>query len=259
MSILVDFLVTDAFARSRGKIDFPSHFIEGYAYLQSKFYGDRPGKFFDRDDAVLWLPRRFVKSASVEINTLAARGRDRLYLAFTNQSPEPVTTGITLSAAVLPQLAGKTYRTRVLEQGAATALRDGRLTLTVPAMGLTAVEVEQLAITPKFQDRLVGAQRSDAWQTDYLELPFGQTRAMILNFGPAATTAYVYLQADDSKFKAVTLTYTVAGRRATLTDKAYPYEFTVPVPAGASAFAFEVHGVTPSGETQSSGPAALQR
>jgi hypothetical protein len=259
MSILVDFLVTDAFARSGGKIDFPAHFIEGYAYLQSKFYGDRPGKFFDRDDAVLWLPRRLIKSGSVEINTLAARGRDRLYLAFTNQSPESVTTEITLSAALLPQLVGKTYRTRVFREGSATALRDGRLTVTVPPMGLTAVEIEGLVITPKFQDRLVGAKPADAWKKDYLELPFGGTRALILNFGPAATTAYVYLQADDSAFKEVALAYTVAGRRTTLTDASYPFEFTVPVPAGSNAFEFELQGVTPAGEKQSSGRAALQR
>ena len=259
MSILLDFLVTDAFARSGGKIDFPAHFIEGYAYLQSKFYGDRPGKFFDRDDAVLWLPRRLIKSGSVELNTLVARGRDRLYLAFTNQSPEPVTTEIALSSTILPQLAGQTYRTRVFRDGSTTPLRDGRLTITVPPMGLTAVEVEGLVVTPKFQDRLVGARAGDAWRRDHIELPFGGTHAMILNFGPAATSAYVYLQADDSKFKEVTLSYTVAGRRSTLIDTSYPFEFTVPVPAGASAFDFEVQAVTLSGEKQSSGPAALQR
>jgi hypothetical protein len=259
MSILIDFLVTDAFARSGGKIDFPAHFIEGYAYLQSKFYGDRPGKFFDRDDAVLWLPRRLIRSGSVEINTLAARGRDRLYLAFTNQSPEPVTTEIVLSAAVLPQLSGQTYRSHVFAGGSATALRDGRLTVTVPAMGLTAVEVEGLAVTPRFQDRLVGARAADAWRRDHVVLPFGGTHALILNFGPAATTAYVYLQADDAKFKEVTLTCTVAGRRATLTDTTFPFEFTIPIPAGSTAFEFEVQGVTPAGETQTSGVASLQR
>lgn len=259
MSILLDFLVTDAFARSGGKIDFPAHFIEGYAYLQSKFYGDRPGKFFDRDDAVLWLPRRFIKSSSVEINTLVARGRDRVYLAFTNQSAEPVSAEITLSAATLPQLAGQTYRTRVFRDGAATVLRDGRLTVTVPPMGLTAVEVEGLVVTPKFQDRLVGARATDAWRRDHVELPFGGTRAMILNFGPAATTAYVYLQADDSKFKEVALNYTVGDRKATLRDASYPFEFTVPVPVGAASFDFEVVGVTLSGEKQSSGAAVLQR
>ena len=259
MSILLDFLVTDTFARSGGKIDFPAHFIEGYAYLQSKFYGDRPGKFFDRDDAVLWMPRRLIKSSSVEINTLVARGRDRLYFAFTNQSSEPVSTEITLSSTVLPQLAGQTYRTRVFRDGSATALRDGRITVTVPPMGLTAVEVEGLVVTPKFQDRLVGARAADAWRRDHVELPFGGTRAMILNFGPAATTAYVYLQADDSKFKEVTLTYALGDRKATLTDASYPFEFTIPVPVGASTFDFEVLGVTLSGEKQCSGPAALQR
>jgi hypothetical protein len=280
MSILVDFLVTDAFARSRGAIDFPAHFIEGYAYLQSKFYGDRPGKFYDRDDAVIWLPRRLIKSGSVEVNTLVARGRDRLYLAFANQSPEAVTTEIALNPQVLPAVAGRSYRVRTLgtensllsraglqesspprerRDTTASELRDGRMTVTVPPLGLTAVEIEGLVATPKFQDRLVGARAADAWKKDHLELPFGGTHAMILNFGPAATTAYVYLQADESKFKEVTLTYTVAGRRATITDKAYPYEFTVPVPAGATAFDFEVRGVTPSGESQSSGPAALQR
>ena len=259
MSILLDFLVTDAFARSGGKIDFPAHFIEGYAYLQSKFYGDRPGKFFDRDDAVLWLPRRLIKSGSVEINTLVARGRDCLYLAFTNQSPEPVTTEITLNATILPQLAGQTYRTRVFSAGSATTLRDGRLTVTVPAMGLTAVEVAGLVVTSKFQDRLVGARTADAWRRDHVELPFGGTQAMILNFGPAATTAFVYLQADDSKFKDVSLSYTVGGQRAALTDASFPFEFTVHIPAGATSFDFEVTATTLSGEKQSSGRAALQR
>jgi len=82
---------------------------------------------------------------------------------------------------------------------------------------------------------------------------------MILNFGPAATTAFVYLQADDSKFKEVTLSYTVGGQRAALTDASFPFEFTVPIPAGATSFDFEVTATTLSGEKQSSGRAALQR
>jgi hypothetical protein len=126
-------------------------------------------------------------------------------------------------------------------------------------MGLTAVEIEGLVVTPKFQDRLVGARATDAWHRDHVELPFGGTHAMILNFGAAATTAYVYLQADESKFKQVTLSYSVAGRRATITDTSYPFEFTVPVPAEATSFDFEVQGVTLSGKNQSSGPGSLKR
>lgn len=259
MSILLDFLVTDNFARSKGAISFPAHFIEGYAYLQSKFYGDRPGKFYGRDDAVLWMPRRLVKSGSVEINTLAARGRDRLYLAFTNQSREAVTTEITLNATVLPQIAGKTFKVKGLAGGSTSDLQDGRLTVTVAPMGLTAIEVKELAIKPKFQDRLVGAKAADAWRQDYLELPYGDARAMIVNFGPAATTAFVYLQADDSKFKEVTLTYWVDGQAREVRDASYPFEYTVPLTRDQKDFAFQLSGVTVAGIQESSSRATLSK
>jgi hypothetical protein len=129
--------------------------------------------------------------------------------------------------------------------------------VTVPPMGLTAVEIEGLIITPKFQDRLVGAKASDAWRTDYAEVAHGHARAMILNFGPAATTAYVYLQDDDSKFKEVTLSYTVAGKRATITDAAYPFEFTVPLARDASAFHFQLSTRALDGRSTESGTVSL--
>ncbi len=259
MSLLLDFLVTDAFARSGGKIDFPAHFIEGYAYLQSKFYGDRPGKFFDRDDAVLWMPRRLLKTGSVELNQLAARGRDRLYLAFANQSPDAVITEVTLNAALLPGVHGKTYRVKNMGAPGETTLRDGKFSVAVPPMGLTAVEIEGLAIAPRFQDSLVGAKASDAWTRDYLELPWGGTRAMILNFGPAAATAFIYLRDDDSKFKSVTLSYAVGGGQRTVTKAAFPFEFTVELPRAATALKFRLSGTTADGQTSASDWAALQK
>jgi hypothetical protein len=263
LSILLDYLVTDAFARSRGAIDFPSRFIEGYAYLQSKFYGDRPGRFFDVTDAQLWLPQRLLTSGSVELNHLAARSARGLCLAFTNQSPETVTTEIALDATLLPQLAGRTFRLRPLGPGNAPAaeVRNGRFTVSVPPMGLTAVLVEDLQPTPRFQHRLLAADRSQAWSTDYAEVPQGNTRAMILNFGPAAKTAFVYLRDDDRTIRSATLTYSVSGdaTRHTVTDAAYPFEFTVPLPEAATAFTFELALDAVSGPAVRSAPVTLQR
>ena len=168
MSLMLDFLVTDFFDRSRGAIDFPSRYIEGYAYLQSKLYGDRPGKFFERDDAVLWLPQRLLKtSGTVELNYLADVA---LYLAFANQSPESVTTEVTLNAAVLPSIAGKSYPVNGLVGTSGTTMRDGKLSITVAPMGMTAIEIGGLAVAPKFQDSLVGAKATDAWRHDYLSI-----------------------------------------------------------------------------------------
>lgn len=266
MSILLDFLVTDAFARSGGAIDFPSHFIEGYAYLQNKFYGDRPGRFYDRNDATLWMPRRLLKTNSVELNHLAARGRTGLYLAFANQSPEPVEAEVTLNADLLPQLAAKTYRVRAMggfgnpaDTPAPAALRDGRMTIAVASRGLVAIEIEGLAITPKFQDRLIAARAADAWSKDYGELSCGNTRAMILNFGPAATNAYVYLQDDDAKFSEVTLSYMAAGKRESITDASFPFEFTVPLTRDATEFQFQISGRGTDGRATESDVVTLKK
>lgn len=260
MSLLLDYLVSDAFARSGGAIDFPSHYIEGYAYLQSKFYGDRPGKFFGHDDAVLWLPRRLLKTnGTVELNHLAARGRNGLYLAFANQSPESITTEVTLNATLLPALTGKTYRVKNLAGAGETTMRDGKFSVTVAPMGLAAVEIEGLAVVPKFQDALVGAKASDAWTHDYLELPWGGARAMILNFGPAASTAFIYLRDDDSKFKNVTLAYTVGGEKRMVVKAAFPFEFTVELPRDATALKFQLSGTTVGGQASTSDWASLQK
>lgn len=261
-SILLDYLVTDAFARSRGEIDFPSRFIEGYAYLQSKFYGDRPGKFHGYDDAVLWMPQGLLQTGSVELNYVAARGAGRLYLAFANQSGEAVKTEVALDRAVLPSVAGSEYRVKVVSGGGATReikMQDGRFPIEVAAQGQTAVVIDGLAVTPKFQQKLLGADSSQAWRKDYAEINYGDARAMVLNFGPTEATAYIYLRADDATFKEVTLDYTVEGERHSLTDAQYPFEFTAPLPAAASRFEFQLTGREVSGASGASGTIVLEK
>lgn len=262
MSILLDFLVTDAFARSRGEIDFPSRFIEGYAYLQSKFYGDRPGKFYGHTDATLWMPQRLLKTGNVELNYLSARGDGRLYVAFANQSRDAVTTEVVFNRDVLPEAVQGNYAVQVIADGqpaTATRLQDGRFTVTVAPMGLTAVVIDGLQVKPRFQQKLLASAPSQAWRKDYAELRWGEARAMILNFGPAEQTAYVYLQADDAKFREVTLRYSIGGKKAEVTDATYPFEFTVPLPEGAKDFRFQLTGVTVDGRRPGSETVTLEK
>jgi len=262
MSILLDYLVTDAFARSRGAIDFPSRFIEGYAYLQSKFYGDRPGRFYGHEDAVLWMPQRLLTTDSVELNHLAARGAGRVYLAFANQSRTKVSTTVTFNRDVLPEAAQGQYRMKVIADGKPVkdvVLKDGRFPLEVSAEGQTAVIIEGLKVSPRFQPKLLAAHSDQAWKKDYAESPYGQTRAMILNFGPAAKTAYVYLQADDSRFKEVSLHTFKEGQKATTTDRAYPFEFTFPLAADARSFEFQIEGLSVEGVSTTSESIRLSR
>jgi hypothetical protein len=87
LSMLVDFLVTDAYVRSNGKIEFPYNFSEGYAYMQNKAYGAMRGNFYGHDDALLWMPNGLLNVPD-QINYITARGEKDLYVALMNASEE---------------------------------------------------------------------------------------------------------------------------------------------------------------------------
>jgi hypothetical protein len=111
--------------------------------------------------------------------------------------------------------------------------------------GITALEIKGLRLTPKFQAGLSGGA---AWAKDFAQLDLGGARAMVLNFGPGLQSAYVYLEASGAQFKEATLRYSTGGEWKSMTDAAFPFEFTVPLPPDAAEFNFKVEAVRPSGE-----------
>ena len=97
IALLLDYLVADAFAKSRGAIDFPSRYAEGYGYLQQRVFGDRPGKVYDASGLYLWMPRGALTVDHPELNYVMARGDAKLAVALTNQSKSAVKSHVTLS------------------------------------------------------------------------------------------------------------------------------------------------------------------
>lgn len=247
VSLLIDFLVTETWKRSGEKINFPSAYIEGYAYLQNKFYGHKSGLFYDYDDAVLWMPRGLFHSTSGQINGLSARGDGRAYFAFTNQAQIYLETTLQfnrnlLSASEGPLEAeirinnGKTYRKR---------LADDELTINFPPAGIIAITLHNVEPKPAFQESILGLKEADMWVEDYLAEKFGGLRAMVLNWGKEKTRAFIYLQADDSKFQSVSL---LRDKKIIMTDDKYPYEFTIPVGEKSKTFNFSLTGIDSEGK-----------
>jgi len=247
-SMLLDYLVTDAFVRSEGSINFPSRFIEGYAYLQNKFYGDRPGQFYDQTNCFLWMPKGLVEADTVELNYIAARDDKGLNIALMNQSDEPVRSTLRINPKVAGFDPSKTFEVLVREGNAEprrTTMQNGELAVTVAPKGITVLDILGLVVKPKLQDSLLSASKTDQWKHDYLKLETGDARAMILNFGPKETSAFIYLREDDSKWARVTLKYSVDGGAEVVTDDAnYPFEFTVKLPPGAQRVDFELAATT---------------
>lgn len=261
MSMLFDYLVSDVFVRSKGQIHFPGEFIEGYAYLQNKFYGHKAGEWYGFKDVHLWMPQGVLACDKVELNYLTARGDGKFFMVFTNQSREEVTATVGLNKTLIGNLAGKTRRAQVRLQDntqESLPIEDGSLKVTVKAQGITAIEIEDVEITPVFQPHILSRTNAASWSSDYLEVPFGEARAMILP-GVENDNAYIYLRSDDAEFRAITLHYQQAGTWKTIQDDAFPYEFTVPLDRVATEFRFYLEGVSVDGKAMRSDEAVLKR
>jgi hypothetical protein len=246
-TILLDYLVTDAHVKSEGSIDFPSEFIEGYAYLQSKFYGHKPGTFYGTK-AWLWMPKQLINLSSSEINYLTARGENAFFIAFTNQSKEPLKFTFNLNKDIIGFNTTHTVMVNTNNgKSEKDKLIDGTMTLEIASEGITALTIENLMVDPAFQHLVDKKTEIKDLGLHYRQLEFGDTRAMILQMGRNLKTAYIYLGDDDEVFREVRLSYSINGGAVNeLRDVHYPYEFTIEL-EDESVLGFSLTGIKNDG------------
>jgi len=249
LSMLVDYLVTDAYVRSEGKIDFPYNYSEGYAYMQNKAYGAMQGTFFERSDALLWMPNALLEVPD-QINYLTARGENDMYVALMNESEQDMQALIVFNRDVLPAAYEKEYVAEMVSgSGVSRAtLTGGSIRVPVKARGLMAMVIKSLKVKPAFQDKIANLDQTDAWAVDMTDLKGVAGRAMILNLGSENRYAYVYLEYSKHDYEKVELLYNTGSGEKWVTKSEFPWEFTVPLDADVDAFTFSIMGYKPDGK-----------
>ncbi len=227
-SMLLDYLVSDAYVRAKGEIDFPSEYIEGYAYLQNKLYGKKKGRFYNEKDIQLWMPAKLLKTENVELNYISGRKGNSIFIAFMNQSAQPVNSTITLNEKLLNSIgAGMSYSVyKENHWAAAEKIGRNQFNIKVAQNGLTVIRIDHLNPIVKIQDQLTAEIKPLA--NDFQSIEMGKAKAMLFQFGAYTAKAFVYLEDDDNVFSEVSMHFTLPGKKEiTLTDKSYPFEFTV--------------------------------
>jgi hypothetical protein len=268
LALLLDFLVSDAFYRSGGRVDFPSAYAPGYAFLTSKVYGHRLGKIFDNEAVALWLPKRAVESSTVALNHLFGAGENDLYLVLTNTEPAAVDARLRLNADVIPFNAGQTYRlTLYAADGTprAATMRDGVLDVRVSAKGLLAVKIHGLKVETAFQRR-VAAQAGRPLPTQSFtrltsgKAALGQVTGMLISVVPEFADAFIYSDATEKQTRRMRLAYRVGeGAWQQLEDAAYPFEFSVQLRDPAQPLEFTLEAEDRQGQRERSAPLLLRR
>jgi len=254
IALLLDYLVADAFAKSRGAIDFPARYAEGYGYLQQRVFGDRPGKVYDESGLYLWMPRGAVTVDHPELNFVTARGPSKIAVALTNQSKSAVKSTVALSRDRIAPAPGARATVVVWENNRRVREQplpaDARIAVDVAAEGVTTLIISGVAPRVEFQDQILGrATRLPA--ESVVDLGWRGARGVVLSFGAGElTSAYVYVPDFERTVTRCTVHYQQGGGEVrALSDAAYPYDFTLPVAGDAPLeFWFEVQSGTGQAE-----------
>lgn len=242
ISLLLDYLISDMYDRSNKNINFPSFFIEGYAYLMDKFYGHEPGQFYTYNDVKLWMPRSLIQTESPELNYLSGRNRHDLFLSFSNQSNENLESDVLINTNLLPQLLKREYVAEVWIENVKShniQVIDGKFRLPVKSKGISAVVIKEIDVIPKFQDNLFN--NTGLWSNGKKDIKTGDATAMVIDMGKGLKSIFIYLRENEETVSSATLSYkNQTGEKIILEDNSYPYEFSIPLPDNASSFVFSL-------------------
>ncbi|MXV14501.1 hypothetical protein [Hufsiella ginkgonis] len=235
IALLYDYLVSDAFAQSKGAISFPNQFVPSYAYLRSKAYGYEPGSFYTDKGVYLWMPAQLLKLSNEQVNYISGYGNNAFYMALTNQSKAEVRTEVAINPTLVMLDRNKNYSVRVWRDNKPAerlTLTNGKVNVVLSPGGITALAVDSLPVNTQFHKKIFGTatQAASAASYKFGDTPFGKLSGAIIGLGGEINTAYIWLNAQSDSFQAVNLSYRVAGdEKWTVTsDSSYPFEFSIP-------------------------------
>jgi hypothetical protein len=266
IALIVDYLVSDAFDRSGGRVDFPSAYAPGYAYLTSKVYGHRLGRINGEDGVALWLPRRAVRFSTPAVNHLFGVGSSDLHLVVMNTSEDAQDVTVMLDPDVVPWNAGTRYE--VALAGAAsgtTTLIDGVLHVPVAGKGLTIATIRKLAVDTAFQRRVAAALPRPPSNRGFSRIEtglpaIGTLTGMLVSVVPDFADAFVYVDATEKDAQAVEFRYRLGDNEWTMVrDTAYPFELSVHVPDPSQAMEVLVEATDHRGTVHKAASLILER
>ncbi|OAM90282.1 immunoglobulin domain-containing protein [Termitidicoccus mucosus] len=252
--IAIDFLMADAEYKSLGAVKFPYQFSDSKAYFRGRVFGGAPGQFYGENGVWPWLPRGLVTLSgenAVQLNYVAGHGNGRLYLTFSNQTTTEVTATVTVRADKVQLTPGgrmRVWRDNVQQNYG--AFTNGATTVTVSPGGFTAVAIDNatpvLGLQADYQNGHGGALPAESF-SQRNDPQIGQVTGVVLSLSPTRQSAYVYASAGTATLQSATLTYSIdGGLEQTLPKNEFPFEFSVPLPAGTQYFTYSVSG-TPVG------------
>ena len=243
----IDYLVSEAFQKSGGRIHFPSLRQDGYVYFDTRLYGQAPGQIYDVPNAWLWLRRGLVSIDDPQLNYLTAHNDHQFFLILMNENEQEENTTVRFLADLVDQSTVVPLHNGVA--GPPLTLQNGATQVSVPPRGMVVLQLDHVQIDVPAH-RQWPVPKAGA-HPGYLTLRAGDSLtvgAAALQMAPGPWEAYVWCSAMPGQANAVSLHYNTGDGWHQVDAAGYPFEFSVPVREGQMTFRFFVQGTGPDGK-----------
>lgn len=247
LALLVDFLVSDFYYRSKGKIHFPGTYAPGYAFLTSQVYGAKKGTVMGNTNVQLWMPQGALQSDGIAFNYLMGYNDDALFISFANTTNKKVTEKIQLNRDVIAWSQDRLYGISMYDNNGKKSIgtmKNGVLSVTVPAGSVGTVQINDIYPAGKKNATTSKLIKSGNRFVRYglLEDSTAIVTAMIIQPDQSMAVFYAYSNKTEKEWKECQLRYRLNNSQTwtAIEDKAYPFEFDFTLPATGDAVSFEI-------------------
>ena len=265
IAMLFDYLVSDVYASSKGKIDFPGEFAVGYAYLKSNVYGSRTGSFYDDKNVHLWLPKQLLTIDNEQVNYVTGYGNGKFYIALLNQSDKDLDVQVTANPDLVPVEAQGVHTARLWQDNNSAKpanLENGKIRVHLSPKGITALAIDNVPVVTQFQQKITANPGDQPNNKSYRisDTPFGKVRSAIFSLGKLSD-AYIWLEANNEELSKAKLSYRLKGAKNWMTkeDASYPFEFSVPLSEKDTELEWWIDATTTGGQATSSAKIILEK
>ncbi len=260
LASLIDFMVSDFYYRSRGKIHFPGTYAPGYAFLTSQVYGAKKGIVMDNHNVQLWMPSHALQSDGIAFNYLMGYNDDGVFISFANTADKIMTEKIRLNRDIIPWSQDKLYSIIIYDSSGKKktgTMKNGVLSVTLPAGGISSVRINGIYPGGK---KAVAVDKAGTIKSTNRFLRYSLAEdslatitAMIIQ--PTQTNAvfYAYGNKTEKEWKECNLRYRLNNSETwtTISDKAYPFEFDIALPSTTDTVSFQITVIQQDGRTVS--------
>jgi lysophospholipase L1-like esterase len=200
------------------------------------------------------MPPRALQADGIAFNYIMGHNEQDVFMAFANTAKRTITEHITLNKTSIPWQAGHSYPVVVYYSNGKPkngVMKNGRLTVTLPANGLTCIQIKGLYPTTEKATEPTLSNWNRLVRTNASGDSTATATAMIIQPNKQLAVYYLYCNKTEKDWKQCTLRYRLNTDQqwTTVTDTSYPFEFDITLAHTNDIITYAITAVTPNGST----------